>query len=583
MLIRSFFTALCLLLTFALVPGECWGRGFGGARGGGGMRAGGMSAGGMRGGAGGFSGGGFSGGGFSGGGMSGAGRTGGNFSGGGFQGGGMQGGNFSGGGFQGGYRTGGNFSGGGFNGGGISGGSFQPGGFQGGGFNAAGPRNAGGFDGGAGAGNFDRGSFGAAGGLGAAGFGAAGGLGEGGFNGARGATPDRSELGNFLGLPSDEGMHAASGSRTSANGNFDFNYGAAEGPRGGAIGGASVTGPNDNTVGRAGAVGANGGVAAAGGFEGANGASGFRAAGVGPNGGVAGARGFEGPNGAGAVQGAAAGPGGRFAAGGAAMGPNGGAAARGVVGGPAGIAGGYARMSPSGRYTCAAGVRTNFDRWGMYGGGWYTDHPGAWYAAGWAAGAVWSYPTWNSLGAWMSYYPAEPVYYDYGTNVTYQDGNVYVGDQSQGTSQEYYDQAAQLASTGAEAEATPEDQWLPLGVFALTKTDEPSNNLTLQLAVDKQGVIRGNYTDSTTGTTQTVQGSVDKQTQKAAFTIGDDTQDVVETGIYNLTKDEAPVLIHFGTERTEQWLLVRLKNPDAPAAAGEADSTGAASPSSGGN
>jgi hypothetical protein len=539
MLRRSFVSALLLFLTVAITPADCWGRGFGGARGGGGMRGGGFSGGGMRGG---------------------------NFGGGGFSGAGMQGRNFSGGGFQGGGRSGGNFNGGGFSGGGVAAGGFQGGGLDRGGFNAAGSRSAGGFNGGQGAGSFDRGGFG-----GASGFAGAGGLAS-----ARGGTPNRSELGNFLGLPSDEGMRSASGHRTSAGGNFDFNYGGAVGPRGGAIGGASATGPRDNTVGRAGAVGSYGGVAAAGGFEGANGASGFRAAGVGANGGVAGARGFEGAGGAGGIQGAAAGPGGRFAAGGAARGPYGGVAARGIAGGSAGVAGGYARVSPSGRYNCAVGVRTNFNGWGLYGGGWYTAHPGAWYAAGWATGAAWNAATWNSLGAWMNYYPVQPIYYDYGTNVTYQDGTVYIGDQSAGTSEEYYDQAAQLASTGAAAEASQEDQWLPLGVFALTEPEQPSNNLTLQLAVDKQGVIRGNYTDSTTGTTQTVQGSVDKQTQRAAFTIGDQTQDVVETGIYNLTKDEAPVLIHFGKERTEQWLLVRLKNPDAAGSGDAANSTGAA-------
>jgi hypothetical protein len=37
----------------------------------------------------------------------------------------------------------------------------------------------------------------------------------------------------------------------------------------------------------------------------------------------------------------------------------------------------------------------------------------------------------------------------------------------------------------------------------------------------------------------------------------------VETGLYNLTKDEAPCLIHVGSERTEQWLLVRMNNPNA--------------------
>ena len=38
---------------------------------------------------------------------------------------------------------------------------------------------------------------------------------------------------------------------------------------------------------------------------------------------------------------------------------------------------------------------------------------------------------------------------------------------------------------------------------------------------------------------------------------------VFETGIYNLTKDETPVLVHFGKERTQQWLLVRMQKPAA--------------------
>ena len=72
-------------------------------------------------------------------------------------------------------------------------------------------------------------------------------------------------------------------------------------------------------------------------------------------------------------------------------------------------------------------------------------------------------------------------------------------------------------------------------------------------------MIRGNSTDTATKKNQVIQGSVDKQTQKVAFTVGDNQANVVETGLYNLTKDEAPVLIHFGKDRTEQWLLVRLQ------------------------
>ena len=84
-------------------------------------------------------------------------------------------------------------------------------------------------------------------------------------------------------------------------------------------------------------------------------------------------------------------------------------------------------------------------------------------------------------------------------------------------------------------------------------------NLILQLAVNKQGVIRGNYTATLANDTKPVQGSVDKQTQKAAWTIGDNKDNVIEAGIYNLTKDQAPALVHFGKDKTEQWLLVRVK------------------------
>jgi hypothetical protein len=344
------------------------------------------------------------------------------------------------------------------------------------------------------------------------------------------AAPNRSELNNFLGLPADEGFGRGAGD------NFDVNHGTKEGPRGGSISGTTITGPQGNTVGRGAAVGPNGGVAVGRGFEGAGGAKGGQAIGVGPNGRVAGGSAVRGPEGYGG--------------------------GRGFVAGPNGVAAGYSRVTPSGRYTAAAAVRGNFNNWGMYNGGWYRNYPGAWYCAGWAAGAAWNYATWDSLGAWMSYYPTQPVYYDYGNNITYDDGNVYVDGNDVGTAQEYYDQASQLASTGATAEAPSDGDWLPLGVFSLSKADHPSSNLVLQLAVNKDGVLRGNYTDTTTNSTQTIQGSVDKQTQRVAFTVGDNKSTVVETGLYNLTKDEAPALMHFGADRTEQWLLVRVQKPD---------------------
>jgi hypothetical protein len=235
--------------------------------------------------------------------------------------------------------------------------------------------------------------------------------------------------------------------------------------------------------------------------------------------------------------------------------------------GPAGAAAGFARVSPAGRYTAGVAVRTNFNHYGVYGRGWYARYPGAWIATGLAAGAVWDACTWGSAAAYCGYSEVPPAYYDYGNNVTYEDNSVYVNGDSVGTTQEYYDQAATLAATGAAADAPADGDWLPLGVFALCKPDQTSSDVSIQLAINKEGVLRGNYTDSATNTNQVVQGSLDKQTQRVSFFVGDNKTDVIETGLYNLTKDEAPCLIHFGADRSEQWLLVRLKNQDEGAAA----------------
>jgi len=53
----------------------------------------------------------------------------------------------------------------------------------------------------------------------------------------------------------------------------------------------------------------------------------------------------------------------------------------------------------------------------------------------------------------------------------------------------------------------------------------------------------------------------DPKTQRAAWTIGKNQNTVIETGIYNLTKEQTPVLVHFGKDKTQQWVLVRMEKP----------------------
>ena len=84
--------------------------------------------------------------------------------------------------------------------------------------------------------------------------------------------------------------------------------------------------------------------------------------------------------------------------------------------------------------------------------------------------------------------------------------------------------------------------------------------------MNKAGAIAGNYYSVLTDTNLPVHGSVDPKTQRAAWTVGDKTTTVFDAGIYNLTQDQAPVLIHVGTIKTQQWMLVRLKQPEGQAA-----------------
>ena len=56
-------------------------------------------------------------------------------------------------------------------------------------------------------------------------------------------------------------------------------------------------------------------------------------------------------------------------------------------------------------------------------------------------------------------------------------------------------------------------------------------------------------------------GSVDKKSQRAAWTIGGDKTPVYEAGIANLTKDATPILIHLGDGQSRQMTLVRLQQP----------------------
>jgi hypothetical protein len=224
-----------------------------------------------------------------------------------------------------------------------------------------------------------------------------------------------------------------------------------------------------------------------------------------------------------------------------------------------------------------AAVNGAYTRWNAFTPGWIGGYPGAWWPGKWAVyGSAWALATWP----WASAYggcTGEPMYYDYGSNVAYDDGQVYVDDQPVATAQEYYDQANQIAATGAQA--TNED-WLPLGVFAIVADEgQTHTDKIVQLAINRDGAVRGNYQDLLTDQVTPIVGAVDKTTQRVSMKLQGNDQLVVETGLYNLTNDEAPVLVHLGADRQEGRLFIRLKQPEG-SSAGQPSATQTSAPQS---
>jgi len=260
------------------------------------------------------------------------------------------------------------------------------------------------------------------------------------------------------------------------------------------------------------------------------------------------------------------GPGGNFAArgsrGGVAIGPGGGVAA----GGSYGRVGGYVNngtfhMTNGYLHGRAVAVNGAYIHTGAFGRGWYAAYPRAWYPYRWAGAGLWAAASWATAAAYMDL-AGDPIAYDYGTNIVYNDdGQVYQDGTPIATQDDYAQQAQDIADTGRQATPDDQSQWQALGVFGLVQGEETTANDLFQLALDKSGVIRGNYYNALSETTLPVYGSVDSKTQRAAWSIGDKKDVVYEAGLSNLTQEATPCLVHFGKDKSQQLTLVRIEQP----------------------
>ena len=150
-----------------------------------------------------------------------------------------------------------------------------------------------------------------------------------------------------------------------------------------------------------------------------------------------------------------------------------------------------------------------------------------------------------------------------GASYDYSEDTAYVNGQATPIDEQYAEEATQIAQAGTAAQ--PDNtEWMPLGVFALVQEEKGEPTMFLQLVISKQGIIGGTYNNTTSNQSSAISGSLDRETQRVAMFTEKKTP-VVETGIQNLTQDQAPALVHFKDGQTQRWLLVRLPEPkEAP-------------------
>jgi hypothetical protein len=213
-------------------------------------------------------------------------------------------------------------------------------------------------------------------------------------------------------------------------------------------------------------------------------------------------------------------------------------------------------------------VRSNFRDYSIFNRTWYAQHPSAWYSRGYARN-VWLPTNWAEINGWFG--SDWPTYgYMYGSDLTYENNDVYLYGRPIATAGKYYESAANLAQTGVQANipserpaaneqfASANATWLPLGVFEAIPAGAKSSNMVFQLAVNKAGIIRGNYVDTADTNVQLIEGAVDKDTQRVAWVVADKKSIVFDCVLYNLTRAETTVLVHMGKDKNAQWTFVRL-------------------------
>jgi hypothetical protein len=211
-----------------------------------------------------------------------------------------------------------------------------------------------------------------------------------------------------------------------------------------------------------------------------------------------------------------------------------------------------------------------------HGHHWHWDHWDHWAHHYHRPFYWWSWSSAPRLSTWFAFNWGTPYYWDYGPGeyIYCYDDVIYVNGAWYQPAPVYYESTVVLAQRAPDltVEQAKAVEWLPLGVFAVARDGIADENVLVQLAVTKDGIMGGTVFNKITGASFPVEGTVDQKTQRAVWTYVDEknARIVMETSVFNLTQPEATGLVHYGPDDIQVIELVRLEEPNVPADAAPA-------------
>jgi len=169
------------------------------------------------------------------------------------------------------------------------------------------------------------------------------------------------------------------------------------------------------------------------------------------------------------------------------------------------------RPAPAAAAGLPAGAATAFSA------AWYAQHPEAWKPARMPT-SPWKVADVATVTEWI------------GQPVVRADGSAAAGTVAPASAQAPVQTASApdadglrsvlVLPSGQGEDGAAADEWLPLGVFAVTPPGGATGHNYQQLVVDRSGAIRGTFYDAISDAVLPIRGSVDKDSLRARWTVG---------------------------------------------------------------